>query len=385
MRERIAVIMEGRVGYEREVLLGIREFAARQTDWVLRLELPSRNVRRFLNDWKPDGVLYQSAGVSPSSLKALCALSCPVVHVSDSSDELPVACVGLDNSTIGQTAADYLCERGCENFAFVGLRKAAFSNARQLAFADRLRETGRTVHSFILPGNVWVPDRDTESRLKRWLKKLPKPTGLFAVHDECSLRLVTLCRDEGMTIPDDLAILGADNDTLICELAEPRLSSIAVPSREVGRAAAERLAAFLSKNTRRNRKALLLKPTGVIARQSTDLNQTPNETVNRVLRFISAHFDQRLNVEEILREVGVSRRALERLFKAHIGRSPLQELHRRRVEHAAHLLRSTNEPLHRIAGRCGFSDASQFVRLFRGRMGKTPGKYRMDLPRGTHD
>jgi LacI family transcriptional regulator len=177
-------------------------------------------------------------------------------------------------------------------------------------------------------------------------------------------------------VPEDIAILGSDDDALICELAGPKLSSIAVPARQVGSLAAERLAEFMSRKTRRNQRATLLAPTGVIARQSTDVNQTEDATVNRVLRFIAAEFHRRLNVEDLLRETGVSRRALERLFRLHVGRSPLQELHRRRIEYACNLLKSGNDPLHQIAQRCGFRDASQFVSVFGRQIGETPGKYR---------
>jgi LacI family transcriptional regulator len=374
--KRIAVIMEGRVGYERNVLLGIRDFAHRQPDWIVRLEFPGRNIDRFLTDWNPDGVLFQSANLPASGIRALTSLRCPVIHVSDTRGSLGVPCVGLDNSAIGEMAATYLLDRGCANFGFVGLKEVGFSKLRQTAFTARLKHDGHTPKSFLLPGTVGTLDSEVERRLRRWLNHLPKPTAIFAVHDECSLRLVTLCRDEGIRVPEDVAILGSDNDELICELAGPKLSSIAVPARQVGALAAERLAAFLSRKTRRNRKATLLHPTGVIARQSTDVNRTEDATVNRVLRFIAAEFHRRLNVEDLLRETGVSRRALERLFHTHVGRSPLQELHRRRVEYACHLLKGGKDSLHVIAERCGFRDASQFVNVFRRQKGETPGRYR---------
>lgn len=374
--KRIAVIMEGRVGYERNVLLGIRDFATRQPDWIVRLEFPSRSIGRFLADWNPEGVLFQSVNLPPSAVRTITSLPGPVIHVSDTRGRLKVPCVGLDNAVIGEMAATYLLDRGCRNFAFVGLKDVGFSHSRQQAFADRLKHEGHTPKAFLMPNTAGTLDRSVEGRLRHWLNDLPKPTALFAVHDECSLRLVTLCRDEGIRVPEDIAILGSDDDALICELAGPKLSSIAVPARQVGSLAAERLAEFLSRKTRLNRKATLLKPTGVIARQSTDVNQTEDPTVNRVLRFIAAEFHRRLNVADLLRETGVSRRALERLFHLHVGRSPLQELHRRRVEYACNLLKAANDPLHRIAERCGFRDASQFVSVFRRQIGKTPGKYR---------
>ena len=371
---KIGIIIEGRVAYERNVLLGIRDFAAQRPEWILRLELPGRHVKRFVKTWQPDGILFQSAGMTAATRRALLETGCPAIHVSESRDALPVPCVGLDNQRIGQLAAEYFLGRAFRNFAFVGVRDAVFSRARRDSFVAGLRAEGRSALTFELPASRPGLNLKTERCLRNWLVDLPKPCALFAVHDECSLLLATLAREEGIQVPEDIAILGSDDDSLVCELASPKLSSICVPDRRVGWVAAERLAAMLEK--RQTKGLVLLPPQGIAARQSTDVRQTEDETVNRVLRYIAAEFHRRLNVEEILRTVGVSRRVAERGFKRHLGRSPLQELHRHRVEYARYLLLNGREPLHRIADRCGFADASQFVNVFRRQTGMTPGRFR---------
>lgn len=371
------MIIEGRVAYERSVLLGIRDYAARQPGWIMRLELPGRQVKRFLAGWRPDGILFQAAGLSPGALRAVTEADCPAIHVSDSRQTVAAPSVGLDNRIIGRLAAEHLWERGFRHFGFVGVRANGFSRTRFEAFAETLASTGYKVAAMELPATLPALDLPAERRLRQWLKRLPKPTALFAVHDECSLLVATLAREEGIRVPEDVAILGSDDDSLVCELASPKLSSIAVPARQVGRVAAERLDGYLAgKRRKRAVSAVLLPPEGVVTRQSTEVYRTPDETVNRVLRFIGAEFQRRLNVDEIVREMGVSRRALERKFRQHLGRSPLQELHRRRVEYARYLLTSGTDPLARIAERSGFADASQFVNVFRRQSGVTPGKYR---------
>ena len=375
---RIAVVIEGRVDYERNVLLGIRDFAAKHADWIIRLQRPGRHVKRFLTEWKPDGILFQASGLPAAALRAIADSGRPAIHVSDSRRAVTAPCVGLDNRLIGQLAAEYFLERGFLHFAFAGIKDGGFSRTRREAFTASLEQAGRRVSKIELPAAMPAMDVPTERRLRTWLDDLPKPVALFAVHDECSLLLATLSREEGIRVPEDIAILGSDDDSLICELAWPKLSSISAPSRQVGRVAAQELEAWLSSGKpKSNRTSVLLPPQGVVTRQSTDVNQTEDETVNRVLRFVAAQFHRQLNVDDILREVGVSRRALERKFRQHLGRSPLQEIHRRRVEHARYLLSSSAAPLHRIAELSGFTDATQFINVFRKQTGITPGQFRL--------
>ena len=382
MPKRIAVIIEGRVAYERSVLLGIRDFTAGRPDWILRLELPGRQVRRFLKEWKPDGILFQAAGLTTASIEAIVGSRIPAIQVSDSRHSVSAPSVGLDNRIIGQVAAEYLSDRGFERFGFVGIKGIGFSRTRQEAFCAALGRQKQQANVINLPGTFAGLDLKTERQLRLWLKELPKPCGLFAVHDECSIIVATLAREEGIRVPEDVAILGSDDDSLMCELAWPQLSSIAVPARQVGQVAAERLDAWLVAGRRASlRRPVLLPPQGVVTRQSTDVYRTGDEAVNRVLRYIGAEFHRRLNIESIAREIGMSRRLIERRFRQHLGRTPLEELHRRRIAYARHLLTSTGDNLPMIAERCGFTDASQFVNVFKRQMGDTPGRFRRQARR----
>jgi len=371
---KIGIIIEGRVAYERNVLLGIRDYAAQRPDWIMRLEIPGRHVKRFVRSWKPDGILFQSSTMTAATRRAVLETDCPAIHVSESRDAIPIPCVGLDNERIGRLAAEYFLERAFQHFAFVGVKDAVFSRSRRDSFSARLNRDQKQAQTFELPATRPGLDMKTEKSLRKWLADLPRPIAVFAVHDECSLLLATLAREEGIRVPEDMALLGSDDDSLVCELAAPKLSSIAVPDRRVGWVAAERLDTAL--NGGKIKGSVLLPPQGIVTRQSTDVRQTEDEMVNRILRFIAAEFHRRLNVEEILREVGISRRAAERGFRLHLGRSPLQELHRQRVEYSQYLLLNGREPLHRIAERCGFADASQFVNVFRRQTGNTPGRFR---------
>lgn len=360
--KRIAVVLEGRVDYEREVLRGIRDYATPHGDWLLHLEPPGRHLPRFLRDWQPHGILFQAEHLSPASLRAVVDQPCPAVHLSDSHRELNVPCVGLDNEAVGRMAAAHLGRFGGLSHAFVGVRDRPYSQRRRAAFAA-------AVSGAVACADISSP------HLRRWLAGLARPCGLFAANDQCSLRVITLCRELGLRVPEEIAVLGVGDDSLICEFARPQMSSIAVPSRQVGWSAARRLDECLRGS--RSRRPTLLAPGGVISRQSTDLARTEDDLVNHALRYIRLNYAGRINVADVLAEVGVSRRLLERRFRQALGVSPLEELQRARLQHARHLLLTTDAPLARVAAQSGYANANQLIAAVKRATGLTPGGLRM--------
>lgn len=371
---RIAVLMEGRVEYERNVLRGIRDFAASQPGWLIRLEPPGRSLAAFLKKWQPHGVLFQAADLSRSALNAVKSGPWPAVHVSDATAAVAgVPCVGMDNAAIGSLAAAYFLERRFRRFAFVGQKGAGFSDRRGGAFAEAISAEGFRVECITYDPKADAAEEDP--LLLAWLRSLEKPCALFATHDECSLRLTTLCRDAGIRIPEDLAILGVDNDTLICDLAWPKLSSVSVPSRRVGFEAAGRLLDLLEGKAS-GTEPRLLSPTRVVTRHSSDVRRTEDDTVNRALAHIRDHLRSGINVNELAAGIGVSRRLLERKFRKTLGRTPLAEIQRLRLERAKALLLESDQSLEVIAEQCGCADASQLVLRFRRETGMTPGQFR---------
>ena len=330
--------------------------------------MPNRRTVERIERWEPDGVLFQSAGLSRSAVAGVSRMK-NSIHLSEPPFDEDWNSVGLDNAEIGRTAAAYFLERRLQHFAFVGNKGVGFSNTRKTSFQTAVKEAGGTVRV------VELGEKMIEQEMIKWLRGLPTPCGLFATHDECSLMLTTMCRGEGIRVPEEIAILGVDNDTLICELALPQLSSVVVPSMRVGITAAELLAHKLRRGSSAG-KSILLPPTGIVTRQSTDVFQTEDEVVNRALRFMHGNVSRRINVEDVLREIGSSRRLLERKFTRHLGRSPLQEIQRSRMELARRLLLETQEPLREIAIQCGCADASRLVTMFRRECGITPGEFR---------
>lgn len=371
---RVAVIMDGRVEYEREVLRGIREYSTEKGEWLIRLEPPRDDTAEFLQEWKPDGVLYQSAGLSRGALRAVKRFAEKAIHVSDGGEARGRSSfVGMDNVEIGSMAADYLGGLGRNCFAFIGVKDAGFSERRGKAFASRLASRSEVTRSHLLKG--WHSRRQEEMEVAEFLRELPGPCALFATHDECALWLSTLCRSMGIRIPEDIAILGVDNDELICELAWPTISSIAVPSRRVGFEASQLLDAVLRGEVDHSG-SRLLSPAGIVTRDSTRSPETSDECVNRAIRFMRDHLSKNINAGDVAKGVGVSRRLLERKFKVAMERSPLAVLQTLRIERAKALLADPDLTLAAVADQCGCSDASQLIVRFRRETGMTPGEFR---------
>ncbi|MDA7926967.1 substrate-binding domain-containing protein [Verrucomicrobiales bacterium] len=377
---RVAVIMDGRVEYEREVLRGIRDYATDNGEWLIRLEPPRSDTAEFLKEWKPDGVLYQSAGLDPHVLRVVKRYRDRAVHVSDvvKSQELS-SFVGMDNVEIGSMAADYFVGLGRANLAFVGVRDSGFSQRRGKAFASKIADHGGVSQSYYL--DDWNSRRREEGKVVAFLERLSLPCSLFATHDECALWLSTLCRSMGIQIPGDIAILGVDNDELICELAWPTISSIAMPSRQVGFEASQLLDQVL-KGGALISKSKLLRPDQIVIRDSTRAPETPDENVNRAIRFMRDHISKPINAADVARGVGVSRRLLERKFKVTIQKSPLAVLQNLRIERAKSLLADSELTLAAIADQCGCADASQLIVRFRRETGMTPGEFRRSIDQG---
>lgn len=371
---KIALVVEGRVEYERNVLRGVREFAVSHPEWLIRLEPPTSFGKRFLEQWQPDGILFQTANLSEEGCATLRDFSGPRILVSDPQQEWrDSSYVGMNNFAVGEMAARYLQGLRRESVAFVGVSDSGFSSRRGDAFRVAMEAKGYPVQEMRL--KHWNRRMEQEKAVIRFLKRLPKPCCLFATHDECALWLSTLCREADIRIPGSIAILGVDNDPLVCDLAWPRISSVEVPSVEIGRVASERLDSVFHDKSKGEVK-LLLPPTRVVSRHSTDIAPTGDDHVNRALEYMRDHLGRGINVEDISRAIGVSRRLLERRFREARGASPLRELQRLRIDRAKWLLLETEIGLAEIAEQCGCSDASQLVVRFRRETGITPGEFR---------
>lgn len=376
----IALVFTYSLSYCRRVLRGIKEFARQREDWVFVPVMAERGALRTVGRLNADGVIAHV--LSRELADALGRVRRPIVNVSGIFLDLPFPRVAVDNRQVGRLAARHLIDRGLASFAFVGHPTHGYSIEREAGFRDVIPSPAqiRAFHTTSVSrsdpadpaGGGLSP---SEANLRRWIRSLPHPVGVFACNDIWGLRLTEICRQLRLRVPDDVAIVGVDNDDLLCELARPPLSSVAIPAERVGHEAASLLEKLMLGKAA-PRRAMLLPPLPVVARQSSDLLAIDDADVSAAIRFIRSNSDRSIRVSDVLREVPVSRRVLERKFRQTLQRGPFQEIRLCQLERARSLLASTDMQMPGIAQRAGFSSAKQLSTVFHSELGETPTEYR---------
>lgn len=368
--------------FDRGVRRGIVEYAHAHGPWVFHEEapaylqsLPPRQHLRNMSRWKAHGVIALQ-----SRLAEVKSLRLPQVVVVETRRLDPsfcqVVCADLD---IGEMGARTLAGLGLRNFAYCGLQGLQFSDDRETGFRNAIQEAGYPTEVYHSSkrnlGQSWYAERQ---QLERWLAGLPKPVGLMACNDDRARQVAEGCRMRGIRVPDEVAILGVDNDEQVCRSANPPLSSIALATERGGYEAAALLASLMAGRTPPD-KVVSVRPAHVVPRQSTDILAIEDPSLVRALRFVRENSNRNLRVTDLVAAAGISRRALQDRFLEELGRTPTEEIHRCRVEHIGRLLVGTNMTIGEIAVACGFEVDAHVARFFSRRTGMTPLAYRKKM------
>ena len=383
---RIGIVMTHGYSYFRDILRGIRRYAEAQPRWIFTTVAAEPRSLKPLVEFKPDGLI---AAVESAALrKSVAALRRPVVNIAAVlRQSLPFPRVGVDNVEVGRLAAQHFLERGLRHFAFVGNPQWLYSTAREAAFCATLRQSNFSVacyhdnveHSFDPRGQ----QRPLDRRVHRWLLALPKPIGIFTPNDLWGVRVTEVCRQKGLRVPEDVAVLGVDDDDLYCELARPPLSSVIVPAERIGYEAASLLDRMLS-GQKPPAEPILLSPPGVVTRRSTEVLVIDDPHVTAAVRFIREHAHQRVQVTDVFYQVPVGRRWLERAFRKALGRGVWEEIRRVHIERAKRLLTETQLSIEAVAAQSGFSDFRHLAVVFRKELGLSPTAYRRRMGGAAH-
>ncbi|NNJ27383.1 XylR family transcriptional regulator [Alienimonas chondri] len=379
-RKRVALLVETSSGYGRDVLAGITRFMRMHDDWSVFLEQRdlTRTPPAWLSKWDGDGVI--SRATSPE----LASAGLPLVEITDREEGR--AHVRSDDGAIGRLAAEHLHERGYRRFAFCGFAGEAWSDRRERGFVDYLNELGNPgdcceLHNvpWYGPGTLtWDEDQD---RLGDWLAAIPRPFAVMACNDVRGQQVLDACAARGFAVPEDVAVIGVDNDDVLCRLSSPPLSSVIPDAEGVGYRAAELLAARM-RGESVPETSELLPPLGVATRQSTDTVAIPDEGVAAALHYISQHACRGISVDDVVRNASVSRSTLERKVRKHLGRTPQEEIRQVQVKRTCELLRTTELTVERIAALCGFEHPEYLHVVFKRITGMTPGQFRADAAAG---
>ncbi|GAB4182389.1 MAG: hypothetical protein Fur0032_23440 [Terrimicrobiaceae bacterium] len=245
-----------------------------------------------------------------------------------------------------------------------------------MGFTSRLAEAGQKCFTQNFGDGKWpAHSLDPLPEIGDWLENLPKPCAVFAYADDHARRILGECERLGLSVPEEVAVLGCDNDEIECELAPLPISSVAFPLRRIGYQAASVLQ-HLMDGGEPPEGALRLLPTGIVTRRSTDIIAVKDMAVARAVRFISGHASEPIDVGDVVKACGASRRYLERRFNILLGRTPKQEIQRKRLSIARRLLAETLLPMPEVAEACGFSDAKMLSSVFRADAGVTPSEFR---------
>ena len=327
--------------------------------------------------WNGDGVI--AALNTAREAKCAADFPLPVVNMSSALADSPVPRSMVDNHAIGVTAAEHLAERGFQSYAFYGMRDVEYSKRRLAGFNERLALAGFRSLELMLPstfhlrGRVWLQQ---QQQLTKWLADLPTPVGIFAASDTRARQVVSACAQIGLKVPEQVAVLGVDDQQIICEHIRPTLSSVARNNILEGYSAAAILDRMM-RGGKAPRGDQLVLPLQVVARESTATFAVSDDRLRKALAYFHEHLEDPVTVEELCSHAEVSRRWLEYSFQNLLKETPYQYMRRTRLDLARRLL--TEEPhakIYCIAERTGFSSAKQLTKVFRRQFGISPREYR---------
>lgn len=382
---KIAVAAERSSAYGRNFICGVAEVAEQNPEWNLELINPESATAKAADEY--DGWICRVT--DKRMARALAKGGRPVVDCLCAIDIPEFATVKTDAEKIGELAARHFLERHFANFAFCGYRRVAFSDRRRNAFAESLQKSGfqpaiyrpplRPSHRFgrdFLLGDRTEEPPDADD-LADWLKRLSKPVGVFCCDDLRASQLAALCRELKLSVPDDVAILGVDDDPIYCMFSTPRLSSIDPGSVAIGRTAARTLADMLSDpGVAVHPPNLTVPPTGIVKRTSTDTYPDAPPWFAEAMFFIRANVAKGISASDVFRHVGYSRTLVERTFRRHISSSVQRKIAEARIDEAKRLLSSTHLPVKEIASLSGFSTLEYLAHAFMSETGLSPTVWR---------
>lgn len=377
-RPAVALLIETSNAYARGLLLGIVSYIQTHQPWSIYLPEQGRGdpSADWLLRWRGDGLIARIENARIADIVARTGL--PVVDVSAGRYLPHVPCVETDNQVIAQAAVEHFVERGFRNVAFCGEPVFAWSNERQHYFQDIAAQKGLRCFLFtpsLGRGRKKVFLAQQQQELAEWVRSLPKPAGVFACYDIKAQQLLEVCRTLGLAVPEELAVLGADNDELLCNLATPPLSSVILNTQRTGYEAAALLDRLLT-GQKVPPEVVRIAPLGIQTRQSTDTLAIDNREVAEAMRFIREQACAGINVEDVLSAVPLSRRVLESRFRKYLGRTPHEEIVRLKVERVKLLLAETDLNMAEIARRSGFHHVEYLSTAFKKTVGISPREYR---------
>jgi len=363
-------------------LRGVGRYVKGHGPWSIYIE--ERGARdatpTWIRDWKGNGIIARIKDAAMA--EALLATGVPIVELRAVVD-LDLPTVYCDDAAIGDLAVRHFKERGFRHFAFCGRSGMRWSDLREHAYRRRLAELGHECHDYVAQRHgrslTWEQEQDD---VARWLDSLPKPIAVLACNDIRGLQVLDACRRIALPVPERVAVLGVDNDVVLGELSDPPLSSIDQDLQRIGYEAAALLDRLMSGEPAPTG-PVLVEPLGVVSRRSTDAVAIEDPAVAIALRLIRQHACDQIGIDFLADHTNLSRRVLQRRFKAATGRTLQEQILDAQLERIKQMLVETDLKLDSIARRSGFNYIGYMCSFFKNRTGMTPGEYRRIHTRST--
>jgi LacI family transcriptional regulator len=382
-RKRVALLIESSRSSGRLFLKGIAAYARTHGSWAFFREeralgdpIPPR-----LMQWKPHGIIVRLTG--PDMIRQIRRMKVPAVDLFREDDIRGIPGVAIDQEVLIRLAIDHFWERGFKNYAFCGFTNVLFSELRAACFVKQLAERGLQANIFHYPAmrsatglaSIETHAMQHAGKFVEWLRLLPKPLALLACNDRRAQQVLALCNEAHIAVPDQVAVLGVDNDDVECELCDPPLSSIDPNFEQIGYRAAALLDRMMKGKVAPSSR-ILVPAVGVVARRSTDVLAVDEPDAAEAIRFVRQHACEGISIDDVMKVVSVSRSTLKRWFLKYVGHSPTAEIVRVQVQQIQEFLRTTDLTLEEIASLCGFDYVESMHRIFKRVAGLTPSQYR---------
>lgn len=381
-RPQVALLVETSKMYGRGILRGVSRYMRIHGAWSTYIEERSLgdDLPPWLDQWKGDGVILRCRDMN--TIRAVRKKARPMVLLGE--HYLPVVpSVQSPDLDVSRLVYEHFVEKGIRNFAYLGVAGPEWSKGRQQKYVEVVEEAGFscsvTESQFSRHSNDSYFQHLRE--LGDWLRSLPKPVGIMCAYDIAALRCIDACRMIGEPVPERIAIVGVDNDDVLCDVADPPLSSVAQDPEQIGFEAA-RLLDLQMQGCEVGTAPVEVPPLGLVQRASSDTVAVEDEDVAQALRIIRERVNEGINIDDVASSCSISRRTLERKFTKYLGRTPKEEVRRRQIEHVKRLLLETDLSVEDICAVSGFEYASYLHAVFKRVTGSTVGAYRSRAQKG---
>ena len=382
---RVALIYDATNAYDLKVMSGIAMYIQQHSGWEVYIEPLSLTDQRLpdLTSWRGDGVIadFDQKNVADAVLHS----RLPAIAFGGGYGWYPthssIPYFYNNQTMIAELAADHLLKRGFRHFAYCGYPRNSingWSRDRELAFVRRVGEHGCKCAVYNGRYETRTHWSSVQRGLGHWLSSLPKPLGLMGADDNRARHVLEACKAIKLRVPEVIAVIGVDNDELICKISTPLLSSIEQGAKRIGFEAAALLDQLMERSEKPTPVSTryIVDPVEVIGRQSTETLAADDQKVSAAIRYIAQHLAAGLKVSDVVEAIAVSRSGLERRFKQELGMTVHSAIRQSRLDRTKQLIYDTNLPLKQIASDIGFASVQQMTTLFGKAFGQSPAKYR---------